>query len=269
MKTNFENYVTKRILEENGFFLSDKEIEVLVEGKFLDNVKKLGLGAAITAASLIPQSSKAATSTADFQTKPAAVSVSVPSNKAKSEIDSFWKKQGSVYSPIRGNGILLKDYFYNLDKTKNDMPSTKSDMKRDFVPVQVDKSFELTQTTGSGLTYDDAVQDALSEAVRYKIGSYIHSATKSSEKYQITKTSSEKEKGNYESEFEDEVFSKVEGIVGKFEVVKVEQKGLNYSVKIKAEVQIREKSMARKGIENSYRLDDKGNFRTYKQTLNY
>lgn len=273
MKTDFKTYLTKRILEENGFFLTDQEIQILAEGKFLDTVKNLGVGAAITAASLMPQASKAANVTPSFGEKPAAVSVSVPSRKTESKIDNFWKKQGSTFSPIRGNGVLMKSntwvrQFTKFSSVKKDNKSDDQfDKKIDFIAANASGPFQISKGQGSGLDFDDAIKDALDDAVTFKIGKYISAKEQSIDK---SKTSIEKgkETGEWSREFESAIKSNLEAIVGKFKVTKVENQSGSTYVEVMAEVQIRDKSNL-KGTENFYRLDNQGKFRINKQTINY
>jgi hypothetical protein len=273
MKTDFKTYLTKRILEENGFFLTDQEIQVLAEGKFLDTVKNLGVGAAITAASLMPQTSKAAAVTPNFGEKPAAVSVSVPSRKTESKIDNFWKKQDSVYSPIRGNGVLVKSNTWARNYTKfssikqDNKSDDQFDKKIDFTAANASGPFQISKGQGTGLDFDEAIKDALDDAVTFKIGKYISAKE---QMFVKSKTSFEKGKETRDSsnEFESAIKSNLEAIVGKFKVTKVETHSGSTYVEVTAEVQIRDGSNL-KGTENFYRLDNQGKFRINKQTINY
>lgn len=159
-----------------------------------------------------------------------------------SSINRFWRESGGVYTPARGNGVLVK---HNTNVSRDSL----TDNKVDFVPTSVTGKYTVVSVTGRGTTKEEAISDALQSAAG-KIGMRVSSDT-------VVK--------NDEIE-KDQITTGGEAAIGRFVVRDGKEASGLVTVEVRAEVQ--KHTGKSKGTENFRRLSDDGQFRTYKQTIN-
>ena len=165
-----------------------------------------------------------------------------PSAHNANTISNFWTARGSVYTPSKGNGVVVKSGT-NVSK------DTLTDHKIDLSATRINTPFKVTTASGMGLTEEEAIKDALLNASNYIAGLNVDSETL------VKNDRLEK----------DRVTTTGQAVIGKFSIVDVKNDNQIVRVSIKAEVQKRIDDSPT-GSEDHRRFDN-GKFRMFKTTL--
>lgn len=218
-----------------------KEQETLDEG-WKDWAKAGALAGGMAAGMFAPNNADAQIRTSVPSRNTSSIQQVTPSQHSSSSISQYWTNNGGIYTPIKGNGVLIK---HNLNINNDSI----ADQKIDFVPTNVLGQYSQISAKGSGITQEEAITAALEDAAKQVVGVNIKATT--------VVRNDELEK--------DQIIANGEAAIGKFTIQDIQQKNGIITVKIRVEVQ--KNTGKSQGIENFRRLGNDGQFRTYKQTI--
>jgi len=245
------------VLEQNGYNPDDFNIDFLIEAGVLQKMgdwakekgKKFTLPMALAAGmsgfggGMSPQSADAAIRQSTPSAQQSTTIRQVTPSKANSLTNLFSPGLGGTLVPKQGNGILVKSVTsVNNDELQGDV--------NDFTVYNQDTSGAVNvKSKGSGLTWEEAVKDALRQAGGQALGTHIDAQT-------VVK--------NDELE-KDSVVASGAAVVHNFKITDYQQNGGIFEVSVDASVS--KPSGKFSGAEGHYKVSDTGQVTKYKDVI--